>query len=283
MTDDFKLILNFDDSAKVEVAKRAERLTRRAAPTNLGDVGTSVQFLRGVGSRATFALSSFYLLISADIEGKNKCTIAGHAGKVFQSQVRFSSLNTISLACRKAFDHGRGLTGATFGRTRESTLEQHAEHWARYSAHSKDDAYKALLFLRSFFAKHSKNSDALFKDGTTLGRRIGFIKQYADRSSAHLSLESYEFDTLDIAHVVAALALVGSIICTFDNGAPPEYFNQIDEAAFDAAVALFPDTPKIRLFERMRIEMQARLCWEWGEEHGMQMLAEQLPYAISWF
>lgn len=120
MADTF-LILNFNDSTEIEVAKRAERLTRRTPPTSIGDIGTSVQFLRGVGSRATYALSSFYLLISADIEGKNHCTIAGHAGKVFQSQVRFSSLNTIALACRKAFDHGKGLTGATFGRVSDST------------------------------------------------------------------------------------------------------------------------------------------------------------------
>jgi hypothetical protein len=192
-------------------------------------------------------------------------------------------LNTIALACRKAFDHGRGLTGAAFGRISDLTLEKHAEHWARYSAQNKEDAYIALHFLRTFFAKCSKKPDALFKEGTTLGRRIGFVKQYADRSAAHLSLEYYEFDTLDIAHVVAALTLVGSIICSFDNGAPPEYFNQIDEAAFDAAVALFPDTPRIRLFEHMKVEMQARLCWQWGEERGMHMLTEQLPYAISWF
>ena len=283
MADDLKIILNFDRSAEANVAKRAKRLMPAGAPTNLGDIATSVHFLRGVGSRATFALSSFYLSLAANEGGKNRCMIPGYPGKVLQSQVHFSSLNTIALACRKAFDHGSGLTGATFGRVSDSTLEKHAEYWALNSNRSKDEAYRALHFLRTFFAKCSKKPDALFKDGTTLGRRIGFVKQYADRSAAHLSLEYYEFDHLDLAHLVATLTLIGSIICSFDNGNPPEYFNQIDEAAFDAAVALFPDAPKIRLFEHMKIDMQARLCWQWGEEHGMHMLTEQLPYSISWF
>lgn len=283
MTDDFKIVLNLDRSAESKVAERAKRLTPAGAPIGLGDVGTSVQFLRSVGSRSTFALSSFYLLIAADIEGRNECSIPGHAGKVLQSQIRFSSLNTVALACRKAFDHGGGLTGAAFGRMPDAVLEKHAEYWSSRLGRTKEDAYRALSFLRTFFAKCSKKPDALFKDGTTLGRRIGFIKQYADRSAAHLSLEYYEFDTLDLAHVVAALAIVGSIICSFDNSTPPEYFNQIDEAAFDAAVALFPNTSRIRLFERMNVANQARFCWEFGDEHGMHMLTEQLPYAISWF
>ncbi len=283
MTDEIKIIFNLDRSAEAEVAKRAERQMPIGAPTGLGDVASSVQFLRGVGSRATFALSSFYFLLASDCNGNNQCTVPGYAGKVLQSQMHFSSLNTIALACRKAFDHGKGLTGAAFGRASETTLVEHAEHWARYSGRSKEDAYQALHFLRTFFATCSKKPDTLFKDGTTLGRRIGLVKQYADRSAAHLSLDNYEFDNLDIAHLVAALALIGSIICSFDNNCPPEYFNRIDEAAFDAAVALFPNAPRIRLFEHMKVDMQARLCWQWGEENGMRMLTGQLPYAISWF
>ncbi len=283
MTDNQAIILSVDSSAEIEVAKRAERLTPKRAPNSLGDLTTSVQFLRGVGSRATFALSSFYLLLAASIEGDNRCTVPGYPGKVLQSQVHFASLNTIALACRKAFDHGKGMTGAAFGRASDSTLEKHAEYWGRWPNRTKEDAYRALHFLRTFFAQCSKKPDALFKDGTTLGRRIGFVKQYADRSAAHLSLEHYEFDNLDLAHVVAALTLVGSIVYSFDNGHPPEYFNQIDQAAHDAAVALFPDAPRVRMFEDMQIDMQARLCWQWGEERGIQMLTEQLPYAVSWF
>lgn len=283
MTDKLRIDLSIDRIAASEVAGRAERLMPSDVQQKLKGVLASIHFLRGVGSRATFALSSFYLVMATSVQGSNRCTITGYPGKVLQSQLHLSSLNMMALACRKVFDHGKGLTGAAFGRIDESTLERHAEYWAKNADRPKEDAYRALHFLRSFFAKCSKKPDALFKEGTTLGRRIGFIKQYADRSAAHLSLEYYEFDYLDLAHLVAALALIGSIICSFDHGSPSEYFNEIDEAAFTAAEALFPDIPKVRLFEHMDVNMQARLCWQLGEDHGMHMLTEQLPYAISWF
>lgn len=98
-----------------------------------------------------------------------------------------------------------------------------------------------------------------------------------------MSLEDYEFDHLDVAHVIAALSIVGSIVCSFDNNAPCEYFNQIDEASFEAAAALFPSVPKIRLFDRMSISEQGQVYWRLDEQLGMDMLLEQLPYAISWF
>ncbi|HEY9511109.1 MAG TPA: hypothetical protein VIQ48_00890 [Rhodanobacter sp.] len=283
MADNLKIVLNIDRSTEATVANRAKRLISTDMPISLGGVGTSIHFLRGVGSRSTFALASFYLLLGADIKGKNPCTIVGYSGKILQSQIHFASLNTIALACRKAFDHGKGLTGATFGRESDAVLEEHAKYWAENSNRPLEDASRALHFLRTLFAKCSKKPDALFKDGTTLGCRVGFLKQYADRSAAHLSLENYEFDPLDVAHVVAALTLVGSIICSFDNNTPPEYFNQIDEAAFNGAIALFPELPKIRLFEQMNVAEQAQAYWKEDEQFGLHMLIEQLPYAISWF
>lgn len=282
MTEKKKLLLGMNRLTPLDVAERAERQTSKGAPLALGDLGTSIQFLRGVGSRATFALSSFYLLVASSVEGKNRCTIPGYAGSVLQSQIHFASQNTISLACRKAFDHGKGLTGAVFGRVSDATLERHAEHWAKVSNRPQEDAYRALHFLRTFFAKCSKKPDALFKDRTTLGCRIGLIKQHADRFAAHLSVDGYEFDTLDLAHLVAAITLIGSIICTFDRGGPPDYFNQIDEAALRAAIGLFPDAADVRLFQHVNIDMQASACWRLGEDVGMQMLMEQLPYAIGW-
>lgn len=283
MTDNIKIVLNIDRSTETSVANRAKRLMSTGMPRSLGDTGTSIHFLRGVGSRSTFALASFYLLLGADIKGKNPCTITGYPGKILQSQIHFASLTTITLACRKAFDHGKGLTGATFGRESDAVLEKHAKYWAENSSRPMEDAYRALHFLRTFFAKCSKKPDALFKEGTALGRRVGFLKQYADRAAAHLSLENYEFDLLDVAHVVAALTLIGSIICSFDNDTPLEYFNQIDEAAFNGAIALFPELPHIRLFEQMNVAEQAQIYWRGDEQFGLNMLIEQLPYAISWF
>ncbi|MGN7980219.1 hypothetical protein [Burkholderia sp. 22313] len=283
MTDDRKLIFTLDTSARTDVAQRARRRMPSGAPVDLGDVGRSVHFLRGVCSRSAFALTSFYLLRATDIRGRNPCSVPDYPGKVLQSNLSFSSLNNVALSCRKVFDHAaKGLTGANFGKQSDSTLKKHAEYWAKMSERPEDEAYDALHFLRSFFAKCSKTDADLFKDGTMLGSRIGFVKQYADRVAAHLSLQDYEFDILDLAHVVAALVLVGEIVRGFDmvDGAS-DYFDQIDQAACNAAVNLFPSAPPLRLFERVKIEQQARACWQSGEAIGIQMLIEQLPSTLG--
>lgn len=276
-----ELLAAADRTSSSEVRDRAGRMISHQKPRALGVPGSSIQFLRGVGSRASFALSSFYILIATSSDGSKRCTVPGYPGQVLQSQLHFSSRSTIALSCRKAFDHGRGLTGAAFGRIPDSALDEHAKYWSKHGK-TYDDASSALRFLRSLFSICSKKPDALFKDGNLLGCRIGFLKQYADREAAHLSLDDYEFDIMDVAHVVAALTLIGSIISSFDDGRPSDYFNSIDEAAFKAATELFPETPRIRLFEHMRVDMQARLSWQWGHQQGLDMFMEGLPLATGW-
>lgn len=272
-----------DESAAKTVAERANRLLSDTAPSGLNDSAISVQFLRNLSSQCVLALSSFHLLIATRADSLNRCTVQGFPGRVLQNQIHYSALSTISLACRMAFDTGRGMSGAAFGRINNSVLKRHSEHWSKHSNYSEEEAFRALIFLRAFFSMFSKTPNALHKQGTTLGRRIGFIKQYADRSAAHISIDYYEYDALDVAHLVAALALVGSIICSFDDGASDTYFNDVDEAAHTAALALFPDLSTTRLFQGMDVAMQARFCWQQDEVDGIQMLAEQLPYAIGWF
>lgn len=266
------------------MANRAKRLASTRPLKGLDDFVVSVQFLRGVASLSVLSLSSFYLYLATNIKENNQCSIAGYPGKILQNQIYFSSLNTIALACRKAFDQGpKGLTGAKFGTASAETLEKHAKYWAENSDQSVEDAYRALHFLQTIFAKCSKSPSVLLKSESTLGRIIGFMKLYANRSAAHLTLDEYEFDGFDVAHVVAALALVGSIICSFDDDSPPDYFNQIDKAAFDGAITLFPSLPKTRLFEDMNIAKQGRNYWQFGEELGIRMLMDQLLHAIGWF
>ena len=84
--------------------------------------------------------------------------------------------------------------------------------------------------------------------------------------------------------MVAALTVIGEIIRSFDDPhAEATYFDTLDEASLSVARQLFPTTPDIRLFQEIKIEMQSRLCWQWGTEQGRQMILEKLPYAIGWF
>jgi hypothetical protein len=280
-----KITFTLDKSAERELADRAERLKSRGPPIQLKPVERAVQFLRGVRSRATLALPAFYLLHGARSDGDQTCIIEGYPGVVFRHATEFSSIGTVSLCCRKAFDHKtNGLTGANFAKCSDETLEGVAEYWSTNMNRSIHDSLAALVLLRAIFQDCAKTNTALFTSTAPLGRRIGLLKQYADRAAAHLSLESYEFSILDCAHIVAALTVIGEIIRSFDNPqSQPTYFDELDKASLSAARQLFPTTPGIRLFEHIEIEMQSRHCWQWGTERGRQMLLEQLPYAISWF
>jgi hypothetical protein len=129
-----KIVLKIDRSAEHELTERAKRLTPRGPPFQLSPLERGVHFLRGVNSRATMALPAFYLFHAAAANTDRACTIDGYPGVVLKHSISFSSLGTVALACRKAFDHGaNGLTGANFAKTSDATLEEHAEYWAKSS------------------------------------------------------------------------------------------------------------------------------------------------------
>jgi hypothetical protein len=280
-----KITLTVNRSAENLLAERAKRLKPSGPPMQLNPLERAVQFLRGVGSRATMALPAFYLFHGAKTNGDHACMIEGYPGVVLKHVIKFSSIGTISLSCRKAFDHGAsGLTGANFAKNSDETLARVAEYWSANSGRSVEEAFTALNLLRSIFRDCAKKDTALLDASTPLGCRIALLKQYANRSAAHLSLESYEFSTLDCAHVVAALTVLGEIIRSFDDPQEqPTYFDTLDDASLSAARQLFPSMPNMRLFANIKIEMQARLCWQWEIERGQEMLLEHLPYAIGWF
>jgi len=219
------------------------------------------------------------------VDGEPPCSIAGYPGLILKHSLQFSSIGTIALSCRKAFDHATtGLTGARFSKVSDSTLTEVAEYWANNSGRPVEDAYAALYLLRSVFRDCAKNETQLLAAQAPLARRIALLKQYADHAAAHLSLDYYEFSMLDCVHVVAALTMIGEIIRSFDDSnSQPTYFDTLDEASLNAAKQLFPALPNLRLFGNLQIEMQSRLCWQFGYDKGRQMILEQLPYAIGWF
>lgn len=274
-----------NQTAKKELNDRARRLQPSGPPIRLKPHESAVQFLRGVSSRATLVLPAFYLFVGSNADGADNCSVPGYAGVVLRHEVQFSSINTITLSCRKAFDHAAtGLTGATFAKASDGTLSQVAEYWASLSSRPPDEAIAALVLLRSLFETCARTSASLFKSQATLCQRIGLLKQHADRSAAHLTLEPYEFSPGDCAHFVAALALVGEIIRSFDLPTTgPKYFDDLDQAALDAAKTIFPLTPDLRLFGHMKVAEQAQWCWKGGLAQGGHMLLEQLPYAIGWY
>src|SRR5215831_15811065 len=274
-----KLIITVDRSAERILADRAQRVKPTAPPIRLSPLETAVQFLRGVHSRATLTLPAFYLHLGASVEAEPPSSVPGYPGHVLKHSLRFSSIGTIALSCRKVFDNAAGgLTGANFSKISDSTLTEVAEYWAKKSSRPVQDAFGALYLLRSVFRDCAKNESQLLGGTAALGRRIALLKQYADHAAAHLSLDYYEFSTLDCVHVVAALTVIGEVVRSFDDpDSPATYFDTLDDASLTAARHLFPALPDLRLFANMQIEMQSRLSWQFGVDKGRHMLLEQLP------
>ncbi len=275
-----------DNSSKLELADRAARLTRRGRPESAPDpVSEAVLFLRGVRSRVTLALPAFYLYLGARSSFEQSCVVEGYPGKVLKHVLDFSSINTVSLCCRKVFDDSVKaplLTGGRFSKISDANLELVAAYWSENADKPVEDAFQALFFLREVFKSFAKSDTVLFKEASSLGRRIGLIKQHADRNAAHLSLQSYEFSIEDCAHVVAALTVIGEIIRSFDDpDTALTYFDDLDAASLGAARSLFSLLQDDRLFHNLKIGMHSRLSWQWGAKHGHDLL-ENLPNATGW-
>ncbi|WP_024870211.1 hypothetical protein [Pseudoxanthomonas suwonensis] len=276
--------ITFDLTSDI-LADRVHRMQSRLPPEKLKGMYATIHFLRSMESRSTFALASFYALLAADVYGKNRCILEGDPGRVFQSQWSFVSLNAVGMICRMTFDHDHTvMSGANFFKVAqvEGVMAAHAKYWANGKSEVEADALRALSFLRAFFKKFSKRNDELFKSGSTLGNRIGLLKRYADQSAAHLSLNDYEFDRMDVAHVVAALVIVAAMVHSFDASAADGYFNQIDSAAYSAAMQLFPDAKMRRLLDGVDIDELARLCWQQDEVQGLELLSGDILRVISW-
>lgn len=279
-----KIIFTFKDDAKDELLARSKRMVRTGAPFKLAGTARSVQFLRGVFSRASLCVPAFYNFLGSSAAHDVAKTSSDYPLKVAQSYSQFSDLNTLTLSCRKLFDNASkpDLTGANFAKTSDATLAEHAEYWSKRTAHSEEDALTALKFLRRFFSECSKTDTELLQSNGQLQKRIGLLKQHANRAAAHLSLDDYALDIVDLAHFTAACVVVGEIVRSFDNpNIGPDYFNGLDTASYLAAQRVFPQITEFQMFSRWNLEKQARLYWAWGEDNGIHMLLNQIQHSIG--
>jgi hypothetical protein len=278
-----KIVFTFKDDSKDDLFARSQRMIRNGPPFKLVGTGRSVQFLRGVFSRASLCLPAFYYFLGSASAHDEAKTSPDFPFKVAQTYSEFSDLNTLSLNCRKIFDHASkpDLTGANFAKSSDATLQEHAKYWSNISARSIHEALTALKFLRRFFSECSKTDTELLQADSQLQKRIGLLKQHADRAAAHLSLENYELDIKDLAHFTGACVLVGEIIRSFDSPSlGPNYFNEVDAGSYQAAKRIFPQISKFQLFANIKLEQQARIYWQF-EDEGIYMLLNRLHYALG--
>ena len=239
----------------------------------------SVQYLRGVSTRASFLLPALYNHFGAMGEDATE----PYWRVVQAAGLKFSSLQTISLICRSVFDESRtGLSGRRFATVSESTLQSVADYWGKRTARSSDDARKALNLLRDVLDRCSRQPKLLLDAPSRLERRVGLLKLHANREAAHLSLEPYLFDSLDLVHVVAAIVVMGAIIHDFDSGAPgSRHFDNIDEAGLQAARSVFPSLAVGQLFRDFDIHERASLYWRHESADGLDTILNGLPACLN--
>ncbi|HEY8355465.1 MAG TPA: hypothetical protein VIK69_10695 [Methylophilaceae bacterium] len=279
-----KIILTFKNGERDDLVARSERMLRTGPPFKLAGTMRSIQFLRGVFSRASLCVPAFYHFLGSvsALDAAKKSN--DYPFQIAQAYSEFSDLNTLTLSCRKLFDNSSklDLTGANFSKTSDATLAEHAEYWARISGRGTDECYTALKFLRRFFSECSKSETELLQSAGQLQKRIGLLIQHANRVAAHLSLEDFSLDIIDLAHFTAACTVVGEIVRSFDYpNLGVNYFNELDSASYQAAQRVFPQIAKFQIFASLNISQQARYYWQWGEDFGISMLLNQMQHAIG--
>jgi hypothetical protein len=280
------LIMNTESLSDKELSERADSLTSLGPPARLIKLEHSVQFLNGVLSEASFLLPAYYSFFATSLDAKKASSIDGYPGAVLQCYMNKSALSYISLVARKLFDHSNddSLNGAKFSKTSDCTLKKHAERWASFSGRPKQDAINALEILRTFFKICSQNPSDLLKEESRLCKKIGLVKQYANREAAHLTFQNYEVSWLDVLHITASMVLVAEIVRSFDRPEYKEsYYHEINDAAFTAIKKLYPKTQEFKLFEGIEIAQLAKNCIDRGERYSMELLLEKIPETLSYY
>jgi hypothetical protein len=276
-----KLRITWTDYAPKKLSARIEEFKRRNSRVELDARVEAIQFLRGTAGRASYVLPALYLAIGA----RSLPTDQGssHWQVVRAASLEQSSLHTIALACRSIFDDSRSrMSGKKIARLNDQTLASVAEYWSERPQRPLEDASKALALLRRIFYRCAQPERVLIDRPSLLERRIGLVKYYAHRQVAHISLEDYLFDILDLIHVVAAIVVIGAIILEFDDPSRAEnYFDSIDEGGWQAAKEVFPSLPIERIFKGWNIHRQASLNWRIPQIDGVEYILNQLPSAIG--
>lgn len=278
------ILRQLQEDSERSLAERAVRMKPQGPPPSLDHTTQSIHFLRGVQSRAGMTISAFYFFLGAQYANADTSTADDYSLRVAAAYTEFSALNSISLNCRKIFDHKpAGLTGAAFAKFGSDVRKAHAEYWSEKSGHRLDEVRSALVLLQVLFANGARQIGSLLGQESPLQQRVGLLKKHANNAAAHLSLRDYEIDLTDLAHVAAALCVIGEIIRRFDwPHAPDTYFDEVEFGSYAAAERLFPMLSAPRLFQTNSIASHASYCLQVPVDEAVEYVERKLPASIGW-
>lgn len=238
----------------------------------------AILFLRAMNARSWLTLTHLYLEIGARRE---RAAPSSFHKDILASALEFSASATTSLCCRKVFDHDpKRLTGAMFVKLSRPELELVAAYWAKNSSRPASTAQHTLDILKELFTFSCRSKSQLRGASSLLARRIGLLKRHADARVAHLSIDYYEFDEWDTAHVVAALAIMGAMVAEFDSATKDH--DDFDCAAYEVAKELFPALACGRLFERESIAKLLNFYHGMSPREAADHISEHLPFSLGW-
>lgn len=279
-----RLIIN--DVSERESRQRAQRLRRTGAPTPtpLDPHTRIILFLRAVSGRASIALANFYLILGAGTVDRRAEPRPEYDEIVKASSIGYAARTTLSMCCRQIFDHERGeLSANLLANANPETIARCAAYWSERD-NTEGDAHGALVFLQALFEKCARHPNRLIGDSCSLlEHRIAVVVNHANSESAHITVDPFEVDIFDLAHVAAALGVIGAVIANFDDGSAQTRFVNVDEAAYRVARTMFPLLNVPRLFERFELPMQLQPYWKFPIEIALDHVLNQLPRSIGWW
>lgn len=279
-----KLELRFRFSTSDEdTLARIERVAKRSGSITEPHV-RAILYLRAASARADLCHANFYLYVGATIssEAEIRSWIPSH--RVRQYAIRYSAINTIALGIRSIYDDAKNsdLNAKRVVSLSDFDLEKVVSY---YGGKGDTQPGLRLALIQRVLARGAVSINAAASSSCVLARRIALMKAYADRQAAHVSLDNYEYDVFDVAHVVAATAIVGAIIHELDdpseNGV--EWLDAMDRAAYEAAAELFPALkPQPRMFDRCDLPNLFKTVIEGKITEGSEYLSTWLLSALGW-
>lgn len=282
-----KLELRFRFSTSDEdTLARIERAAKRSS--SITEPSTrAVLFLRGACGRAALCHSNFYLYVGATISSENEIRSWIPPHRLRHYAIRHSAISTIALGIRSMYDDVRSsdLNAKRVISLSDVDFAKVVSYWANGEQEKEARARRTLSLIQRVLARGAVSIDAAAKSPCVLTRRIALMKAYADRQAAHVSHENYEYDVFDVAHVVAATAIVGAMIHEFDEPTEKgtEWLNAMDKAAYEAATELFPALkPQPRLFDRCDLDNLFKVATEGKLTDGAEYLSTWLLSALGW-
>jgi len=220
--------------------------------TNAGLTGHTklVQSLRGFACRFTILLFAYrqHELVASTMADRRAAMSADEYGMYWFLEHTLSQ--SIALNIRALCDHSAYSLGAKSiadGLNDPAARAGLCDYLDRYGEgrHMKDSVERKRYL--DYTAKYMELLASTAKaDGTSddLVVKVSIVRRWASKAIAHLTLDDYQVDSVDLHHVFLAIAILATAIeCVMGDAACQSDLNSCEQQATRAGAALFDPPP----------------------------------------